>query len=182
MKRDKLNKKILFLLLVIFTITLLSNFKSSRAVWQTETIEHNRALAINMRSCTTGMIIEVQYNVKSGPGGVDAYLTEGIVQTGWGVSKPDNYLIYRDNSMSDNWTYEVPSDNDYSVQFFNDYSEDIVLRFSVQTNRTKLFLGLYISLIIAGPVIGAIVAIIVVKRRKKKKRIKSIETEPNTST
>ena len=174
MTRDKCNKRFLFLLLIIFTISFFSNIKSSKALWQQETIEPDSAIVYNIPSCTTGMTIDIQYNVISGPGGVDAYLVIGL-HSGLLITKPSVYEIYEDNSISDNWDYEVPSDNDYSVQFFNDHNENIVLRFNIQTSRSRAFMILYISLGIAGPVITAVIVLILLMRRKKRKVIKSIE-------
>lgn len=174
MKTVKLNKGILVLLFLVFIISFLSYFKDSKAAWETKTIGPNSAVAYNMLGLTAGTTIEVQYNVISGPGGVDAYLVEGR----GGFPKPSTYLIYRDNSMSDNWVYEVTVNNDYCVEFFNDHNEDVTMRFLVQTSRSKLVLALIISSAIAGPIIGAIVAIILVRRRKKRKASKVIQSDP----
>ncbi|MFX1497860.1 MAG: hypothetical protein ACFFBH_10060 [Promethearchaeota archaeon] len=177
MKAVKLNKGFLVLLSLIFIISFVTYIKDSKAAWETETIGPNSAVVFNIRGLTAGMTIEVQYNVISGSGGVDAYLVEGV-HTGLLISKPSTYLIYRDNSMSDNWVYEVPANNDFCVQFFNDHNEDITVRFLVQTSLSKLLLALIISSAIAGPTVGAIVAIILVRRRKKRKASKVIKSEP----
>jgi hypothetical protein len=185
MFRDNLNKRILLLLLFIFTFSFLININSSEAspfpIWETETLEPNSAAVYNLRSCTTGMTIEVQYNVVSGPGGVDAYLVEGV-HTGLIITKPSSYLRYEDNSISDSWVYEVLYDNDYCVQFFNDHNEDIRLRYLVQTSRSKILGAIYLTLIIGGIAAGAIVTILLVTRRKKKRKAKALESESKTNT
>jgi len=138
MSRNKFNRGFLFFLLLIFTLNFCVNINSSEAfpIWETETLGPNSAVVFNMRGLTAGMTIEVQYNVISGPGGVDAYLVEGA-HSGLLITKPSSYIIYEDNSVSDSWVYQVSVDNDYSVQFFNDYNQDMRLRFLVQTTRTK---------------------------------------------
>jgi len=180
---DKGKKRFLILLLIIFTTSFFSNVKSSKALfWERETLEHNEAVVYNIPSCPTGMTIDIQYNVISGPGGVDAYLVIGL-ETGVWITKPSVYEIYEDNSVSDNWYYEVPSNNDYYVLFINDHNEDIVLTYNIQTSRSRVFMFLFIILGIAGTATTAIVVIILLGRRKKRKVIKSIKPpETETST
>jgi hypothetical protein len=91
--------------------------------------------------------------------------------------------MYEDNSINDNWHYVVPSDNDYSVLFFNDHNEDIVLSYNIQTSRSRAFMILFISLGIGGTATTAIIVIILLGRRKKRKVNKSIKPpETETST
>ena len=180
---DKGNKRFLILLLIIFTMSFFSNVKSSKALfWERETIEPNDAVVYNIPSCPTGMTIDIQYNVISGPGGVDVYLVIGL-ETGVWITKPSVHERYEDNSINGNWQYVVPSDNDYSVQFFNDHNENIVLTYNIQTSRSRAFTFLFIILGIAGTATTAIIVIILVTRRKKRKVIKSIKPpETETST
>lgn len=180
---DKCNKRILILLIIIFTTSFFSNVKSSKALfWEQETLEPNEGVVYNIPSCPTGMTIDIQYNVISGPGGVDVYLVIGL-ETGVWITKPSVYELYEDNSINDNWHYVVPSDNDYSVQIFNDHNENIVLRYNVQTSRSRAFMLLFIILGIVGTATTAIIVLILLNRRKKRKVIKSIEPpETETST
>jgi len=183
MTLDKGNKRFLILLLIIFTMSFFSNVKSSKALfWERETLEPNHAIAYNIPSCTTGMTFDIQYEVISGPGGVDVYLVRELL-SGFLITKPSIYELYEDNSINGNWRYEVPSDSDYSVLFINDHNEDIVLRYNIQTSRSRAFLLLFIILGIAGTATTAIIVIILLGRRKKRKVIKSIKPpETETST
>ena len=169
MTKDKCNKRFLIFLLFIFTLSFFSNIKSSKALfWQRETLEPNRAVAYNMPSCPTGMTIDIQYEVISGPGGVDVYLVIGLQTDIW-ITKPSVYERYEDNSINNYWQYVVPSDNDYSVLFINDHNENIVLTYNIQTSRSRAFTILFIILGIAGTATTAIIVIILLSRRKKRK-------------
>ncbi|MFX1268173.1 MAG: hypothetical protein ACFFAK_09455 [Promethearchaeota archaeon] len=175
MARNKYNKTVLYLLLIIFTISFFGNLKLSKA-WEQKTIPGFQVLAINIPNCRGGITLDIEYQVLSGPGGIEAYLVEGtyIIITG----KPTSYLLYEHDSLGDHWTYEVPSDNDYCVQFFNDYGGDITLRYQIEKKSILDLLSIIgISVSLGGLAVGGIVAFIVVRRKKKKRTLESIKKE-----
>lgn len=175
MARNKFNKTILYLLLITFTLSFFGNVKISKA-WDQKDIPGGQVLVINIPNCRGGITLDIQYQVLSGPGGIDAYLVTGTHLIIMG--KPSSYLLYEDNSMSDHWAYEVPSDNDYCVQFFNDYVGTIVLRYQIEKKSLLDLLSIIgISVSLGGLAVGAIVALVVVRRKKKRKALKSIKPE-----
>lgn len=165
-------KKILYLLLITFAISFLGTVKISKA-WVERSIPGGQGLFINIPDCRGGVTLDVQYEVLSGPGGIEAYLVEG---THYYINTtPSSYLKYDNDSLGNHWVYEVPSDNDYCVQFFNDYGTTIVLRYQIETK------SIWDIIVIVGTSvsIGALVFVILllIKRRKKRKALESIKPE-----
>jgi len=172
MARNKYNKTILYLLLITFTISFFGSIKISKA-WQEASIPLDQPLNVKIPDCRGGITLDIQYEVLSGPGGIDAYLVEGIID--FITDEPSSYLIYEDDSLGDHWVYEVPSDNDYSVQFFNDYGSTITLRYQIE----KQSIWDIIAIIGISVSIGmlAIVVLILVRRKQKRKALESIKPE-----
>jgi hypothetical protein len=172
MARNQYNKKILYLLLITFTISFFGNAKISEA-WQERTIPGSQVFFINVPDCEGGITLDIQYEVLSGPGGIDAYLVEGIY--GYVMAKPTSYLLFKDDSMSDHWAYEVPADNNYCVQFFNDYGGPITLRYQIE----KKSIWDIIAIIGISVSVGllATVVFLLIRRKKKRKALESITPE-----
>ncbi|MFX1588911.1 MAG: hypothetical protein ACFFC1_12195 [Promethearchaeota archaeon] len=174
MARNRYNKKILYLLLITFTISFFGTVKISKA-WEEKSIPADQVLVINIPDCRGGITLDVQYEVLSGPGGIEAYLVEGtyiIIP-----DKPSSYLKYDHNSLGNHWAYKVPSDNDYCVQFFNNNTMGtIVLRYNIE-KKSILYLISIIGISVSLGAVGVIVTVVIVKRKKKRKALKSIKNE-----
>ena len=172
MARNKYNKYVLYLLLITFTFSFFGNVKMSKA-WQERSIPGGQVFFINLPDCRGGITLDVQYEVLSGPGGINAYLVEGTYD--YILDEPTSYLIYEEDSLGDHWAYKVPSDNDYCVQFFNDYGGDITLRYQIEKQSIwdlVAIIGISVSIGLL-----AIVVLILVRRKKKRRAVESIKTE-----
>lgn len=179
MTKSRYQKGLLFFFILIFTTTLLSNFQLAHAHRDQDTIEPDHAIVLNIVDVPQDWIIDVSYQVISGPS-IDAYLCEGVILLLFGP--PSNQILFDNDFTGNQWSYPVPSTDDYAVVFINDKNEAVVLQYTVNTRIGNIFGNIPIGfLLLLGGVVGAViiivvvVVIVVVVRRSKDKELASID-------
>lgn len=158
----------MFLSILLVGVGLLATPNIANADWEQEVLEPNHALCIIIGDCVKDWILEISFYLSSGPS-IDIYLCEGAITLLLGP--PSEYISFRNNAVSEQWTYEIPDDGTYSVVFLNDQSVSVTLHYEIDLNPFGSF-PFWLLLPAAGAGIGILVVgfivYFIIKRRESK--------------
>ncbi len=172
--------------LILLTIIIVSNANTAYAIFsetETKTLGPESGAIINIVGNNANDIINVEYEVISGPS-LDVYLKENVTLLLMGP--PSNYIKKDDNSYQGKWSYTVTrDDSDYAVIFINlDTVESSTVRYTISRGSAlgNILDYLYIILIVIAivAVVGSLIARSII--RKKKSVEPELKPEPITQT
>ncbi|MFX1572749.1 MAG: hypothetical protein ACFFB0_08370 [Promethearchaeota archaeon] len=158
-----------FFYAIFFTILLTFLVKEVQGTkWTTTqeiTLPANQKFS-SSKSCYAGDKLEIDYNVKSGPG-IDVYLMDSENGSNFMRGEDFTYIEFSSNSRGGSWSYKVTLEGSYGIYMDNINDEEVTIWFEITriepADAKSISSGFYFLI----PVVFAIGLLIIIANRRK---------------